>query len=247
MSAPGAAKSTCLPRQASSRTLRARIHRGDADDIRIRRGIQRRRRRAVAYCRNDDMTPRNHEPHDVFEQHILRPDQTHVDDGDMLARDPCNGVDDCICRAPRAQAAVDIGGEQLRTGRGARERIGLADEQRCDGRTVCAGNRLTFTPVLMNRRPPEDGMRDIDAAIDQTDFERRSARANRGARFARGNTGARALAYPSTIEINMVVVIGALRSRPRKRASARRVVMPSGARSTITRESNPSSTCSRAT
>ena len=112
--APAAAKSTCSPRQASGSTRRFAVDAGDADDVRIRRGKQRRRGRPVVADGGDQQEPaRGHRAHEAGQQDALRADQADVHDRHFLARHPVE-----LDREQRQRAAAvtaeDVGGIQRR-------------------------------------------------------------------------------------------------------------------------------------
>ena len=75
-------------------------------------------------------------------------------------------VDDCVDSAACAEAAVNIGREQLRARRRAVEQLGAADHQRRDRGAMCAWHRLVGAAVLVNHGVVENGMGGVDAAID---------------------------------------------------------------------------------
>lgn len=77
------------------------------------------------------MWPRDHLPHQLPEDHIVRADQADVDHRDLIRVQPAQGRRDRIDGTAGRFAAADISGVELCVWRCALEPPGIADQPRC--------------------------------------------------------------------------------------------------------------------
>jgi hypothetical protein len=92
-----------------------RINCSNTHNVRIRRRVKRRSRRAiVTNGRNNDMPTRNNHAYDILKHHVRRPYETHVYDSDPLSHQPRKGIRHRIDRATRRKSAIDIRRVKLR-------------------------------------------------------------------------------------------------------------------------------------
>ena len=81
--------------------------------------------------RDKDVAARDHLPHQLPEDHIVRADQADVDHRDLIRVQPAQGRRDRIDGTAGRFAAADISGVELCAWRRALEPPGIADQPRC--------------------------------------------------------------------------------------------------------------------
>ncbi len=133
--------------------------------------VERRRIRAVVAGSRD-----NHDrPRDDFADHggkhgVIRPDDTHINDAHVRRHEIRQRDHDVAHAAAGCRGvAVDVDGDELRTGRRAVELRRAAHEQRRHRRAVLArhGSAVAAGDLRLPRR--ERGMFGVHAAVDQPD------------------------------------------------------------------------------
>ncbi len=142
----------------------------DPDHARVRRGVQRLRRRAVvAHRRDDDHALRLRELHHTLEHLVRRTHEAHVHHRHVLAREPAERGHDPVDQATnrRVAAAVNVRRVKIEAGRGAVEIAGLADEQRRDRGAVRAGDHGAVAAERVHAGGGKRGMGGFDAAVDE--------------------------------------------------------------------------------